>query len=341
MPELTDEHIEDLFADLRADEIRQVRPPGAADAYATVRRRRTAGSIASGLAILTVVGVAATALNGLSKPNGATEDTAATSRPPLSETVLGYRRDLAAAALDLNEFQLQGLSTQTMVQDSYVDTNRVVAGTYMVKMACVGTGTITVAIHAGPLDGVGSFHRDGAQLIQTEAVPCGATAIVQTITIAVVPADNGFLAVGIHPDAAAKGQSGFAYMAELSKTDAERLHDEAKAKLAAGNEASVTSFSGFLESSLNVEDTTIEPGKYRLELACVGIGRVSGMIWGSPDGESAERSPLSVMTADCSPGAGVSQKTFIKEGGTGLRLSVQSDDVSQGRAAAAYRLIRM
>jgi hypothetical protein len=340
VPELTDENIEDLFADLRADELHRVRPPGAAHAYATVRWRRTTASIASGFAVLAVIGVTATALNVLAKPNSPTEDTTA-GRPPLSEAVLGHRRDLAAAAIGLDEFQPQGLNTQMTVQDSYVDTNRVLAGTYTVKMACVGTGTITVPIHGGPLDGVGSFHRDGAQLIQTESVPCGAAAIVQTITIAVVPADNGFLAVGIHPDAAAKGQAGFAYRAELSRTDSERLHDEAQAKLAAGEGKSVTGASGFLESSLHVEDTSVEPGKYRLELACVGIGAVSGIVWGSPTGKSDELDPLSVTTVDCLPGAAVSQTTFIKKGGTALRFSVQPDDVSLGRAAAAYRLIRV
>ncbi len=332
MPELTDEHIEDLFADLRAREIQQVRPPGVAAAQTTVRRRRTVASVAAGLAVVAVAGTAAVTLTDLGKPRTAVQTVAA--RPPLSSAVLAHRRDLAAEAIGLVGPD-QGLSTKLMVTEAYTDTNPVFAGTYLLKMSCAGTGTVNILVYAGPLDGEGSFHRDAAPLIQGASVPCTETASMQTVAFAVPPAVNGFLGVAIQPDAAAKGQSGFAYKAEPSVDDQKRMLNAAQAGLPARNGAH-WSGSGLLDPSVNVQDDTIAAGTYRLDIACAGIGSASMTIWDRHDRTKADL--LIRLTVACTSGSKAATTTFTKKGGAGLMFSLQADDVGFGRAAGAYQV---
>lgn len=123
---MTDQ-LEYLFADLRADTMCEVRPPGTAAARRTLRRRRTNRTVGAA-AFLVVAGA------------GGVGATMAIS--PRSEQVEPADRAAALAGIDSDA----GKSVRGVARSGVAGTEVMVAGTYTLAVACVGRGWVSVTL---------------------------------------------------------------------------------------------------------------------------------------------------------------------------------------------------
>ena len=125
---MTDQ-LEYLFADLRADTMCEVRPPGAVAARRTLRRRRTNRTV--GAAAFLVVA-------------GAGGVTATMALSPRSEQVEPADRAAALAGVDPDAPD----SVRGVARSGVVGTEVMVAGTYTLAVACVGRGWVSVTLRS-------------------------------------------------------------------------------------------------------------------------------------------------------------------------------------------------
>jgi hypothetical protein len=340
VPELTDEHIEDLFADLRADEIRQVRPPGTAAARGTVKRRRTVRSVTAGVAALAVVGGIAVGLND----RGPSSDLIGTDTHRVySDALLEIRRDLAATVVGVPA-EVQGIVGREMLRGGTTSVFEALAGTYELKLSCVGAGQVDVEVRNGAAGAGGVFdHEEAAVALRTPAT-CDGPGSIQAWTF---PITEDFLAVSVQPDREARDQSAFAFAAALSPPDRKRYQDIAADAVDALGGSEGSSLASFLSdgTSRRVYDDTEVRGQHRLHAACTGLGSVTFTVSAtSPiiDGEQADGPPAKVLarrTLACGSTAVTATLTFTGTGSGALETRVTPDADAAGRAAAAYRLV--
>ncbi|HEX8345604.1 MAG TPA: hypothetical protein VF657_12860 [Actinoplanes sp.] len=331
MPELTDEHVENLFAELRATQLHQVRPPGAAVVHATVRRRRTTASVTAGV-VLAVTGVTAAGAAGLVPLPGLERRPA---QAPFDSRTLVMLTGTAGAAVHNRNLQPvnQTLTGQVALTDSYSRVEDVLAGTYLLKMVCVGEGRTNVMIDVGRQPDGSS---DAGEVERVE-MPCTpqADADVEAVTVVVPP--TGHLRVEAHPDRAAEGRSAFAYEAVLSLADQQRLARHADTARAEGTyEADAVGTSAFMTTGITA-DKPIRGGSYRLEMACVGTGTISGRLETDPGQPANDIQAFDSVV--CSDGPRVVTLAFTKEGDRAMRLTMQPDDAALGQSAVAYRIV--
>jgi hypothetical protein len=185
------DQLEVLFADLRAETLPQVRPPGTAAARHTVRRRRTTRNVAAATVALAVAGgLVATRL-----PHA--------EPPPVSpaERMAGL---VGSARLALDD-QLPKLAGR--LTTGPVETEKTVAfvglrpGGYTVAVTCAGAGTIALDIEQT---------RSAAEsaVYGRHTVSCAERPVVAVMTFRITDSDPVVLtATG---DAQAAGDAGFA-----------------------------------------------------------------------------------------------------------------------------------
>jgi hypothetical protein len=267
MPELTDEHIEDLFADLRAGEIAQVRPPGVAAARTTVRRRRVVTSVAAGVAALAVAGVAA----HLGPP--APRSDALNSHRALAPEELELRTALARDVVTRHAPTNATLDSGVLTGGTRNMAVEVVAATYRLRVACLGTGHMSVTVTPPAGDKASSASAD---------VPCDGVgqvvALPFTVTAAAGTGSTGpaGAAVTINSDFAGP-QTVYAYMITMTSVEQNRLADVAWRIVSDWDDASRarSGASGPVQATVtrNVESAPTA-GKYQVGFACAGTGAV-------------------------------------------------------------------
>jgi hypothetical protein len=343
VPELTDEHIEGLFADLRTDEIRQVRPPGTAAARSTVQRRRTVRSVAAGAAVLAVAGgVAAMGLTDRNPSTGIADTTV--SRPVYSDALLTIRRDLAASAIGV-EPDAQGILDRQLLRGGFSSVYDVLGGSYALKLSCVGAGRIDLEVRTGDVGDDGVFDHEKAAVIVLSPVTCDGPGTMHTWTF---PVSTSFLAISVQPDGEAKDQSAFAYEATMSTSDQQRYRNlVATAAKAAAGPADGPSLAGFLNDGTvqSVHDDTDPAGSHRISVACLGTGSVtvtaSALRTGNGSGPDVdEETVIAERTVVCgSPAPATASLTFTTKGDRTLVTTLRADADAAGRAAAAYKMV--
>jgi hypothetical protein len=347
VPELTDEHIEDLFEGLRTDAIHQIRPPGVAAARTTVRRRRTLTSVTAGFAVLAVAGSIAVGLHHSGGP--ATFTNQPDPGPKLNNAALNMRRDQAASAVNgkLKETPFTGATAGDGI---YTGVHDVLSGRYTLRVACAGTGLITAIVKTGVVNAAGIFDEARAQEVLRSAAPCTAAADVQVMTFAVPT--TGIASVTLEPDGTAKGRSGFAYRAELSQDDRDVVQAAAIArvaeamKAALGNSKSVTGGSAFLDSDTGVEDVDPAPGSYMVHVGCTGTssGTVAIEIR-DVRGTDVDKPKAGTLLADfrvkCGPFAPIFETAFTMAGKGTLTMEMEPSQDAVGQVAVAYQLSRV
>jgi len=154
------DQLDELFADLRAETITQVRPPGVAAAHRTVRRRRV-------VALSAVVATVALVAGGVQLAFGGARAPVATPSDSLSPQQRAERA-LAAATAKPGQTWAGVVSEPTWISPRTVET-----GAYRLYVACAGPGSIGLEIRA-----------DGRSL-SGENVSCGDNPIAEEIPLAV------------------------------------------------------------------------------------------------------------------------------------------------------------
>jgi hypothetical protein len=178
------DQIEYLFADLRADSMCEVRPPGAVAARRTLRRRRTNRTV--GAAAFLVVA-------------GAGGVTATMALSPRAEQVEAADRAAALAGVDPDApHTLRGVA-----RSEVIGTEVLVAGTYTLAVACVGRGWVSVTLRSpkGQISEARTHCSEGQQL---------------SVVVKFDVTSGGPVTTEVRADDEASGRAGYAYQLKAS-----------------------------------------------------------------------------------------------------------------------------
>ncbi|HET9517214.1 MAG TPA: hypothetical protein VFO77_05775 [Actinoplanes sp.] len=236
MPELTDDHIEELFADLRATELYQVRPPGVAAARRTVRRRRAVQSVAAGVAVLAVTGGVAglgaigTQQSGIGTAAAPTTSESAATGPQLSFDNRERNLQLARKVLGAATGAEKGAGAASRGNGIVFDD--VARGSHELLLACVGPGSVEATVSVGTVlqDKDGTLQADtwtSGPTVYRTTVPCTATVwadehnatkelAAQVETLAFTAERDGITAIRFEMDASATDRAGIAWHVKRS-----------------------------------------------------------------------------------------------------------------------------
>lgn len=318
---MTDQ-IEELFADLRAETLPTVRPPGTEPLRRAARRRRTALSSAAAVAVLAVAGLVA-----VIRPDQGSVPavTPASEAPTYTGETLKAR---VAKALEIGD------SEPPVLGEIITDTGRgpkqsslaLLGGTYDVRMVCYGSGSMTVSVISG---NVGT-----EPVAQVTTVPCE-TSSTTVLTVPVVMARSaGTLLVQIEPDVAGPGRAAFGWQARLAQADKSWWQQQAQEALG-GDPAGMRSRAAFFleDGGQGEEHTTAEPESYQVRAVCVGFGTATLTI--GPDMDTTVKK----ATLRCSP-TNPEPVTFSYPSRKTVSMAIEPDDDAEGRSAAAYLTTR-
>jgi hypothetical protein len=187
---VTADQLDDLFAELRAEEVTRIRPPGAGAARRSVRRRRITAAVSTTAAVLaTAVGSAALLGN---PPEPAPPPPAASPSAPASPET---RATAALGRLVSDDAGLPGIDVKSPVVADFRHTEQFYASPVRLAAACVGTGAITL-IATG----------QGTELGRL-AVRCGDEPVPVAVDLELDGSDVVFRLA----DTTTAGQSGFAF----------------------------------------------------------------------------------------------------------------------------------
>jgi hypothetical protein len=197
------ENLEDVFAELRADAIRQVRPPGVERVRRTVRRRRTAVVVFAGV-LLVMLGGTVVLLGFPTRPTVPAD----ADGDPLTMTELDRLTGLADRAVTASNPGPAVFSRRGPVAGVMTATEQVYLGEINLQIACAGSGSVTLLVRGTPGTESGKTGRtEVARLTarcSAEPLPEGTTFVLGSfldITVEVVDAGS------------ARGRAGFAYRA--------------------------------------------------------------------------------------------------------------------------------
>ncbi|MEU8238009.1 hypothetical protein AB0C07_07190 [Actinoplanes missouriensis] len=299
------DRIEELFADLRAETLPTVMPPGTGPLRRAARRRRTALSAAAAVAVLAVSGLVAVIRPG---------DTATpAAAPEISAAPVTEDSDDVAAALGIDPGSPDpGALAVFDAGDGLIGTTRdLLGGRYDMKMVCFGAGTIDVT--------VGS----------TEATVGCDTGQTTVLTVPfTVAKPEATVPITIRPHVAGRRQAFFGYLPVLSVADRTPYLQAAEAMLPEFDQHSIAAENFFLDHHNKSEDWSTAAGRYRIRAACAGHGSATLTVARTNDGVTT--GPKSVPVP-----CGTAKSLVYDLTSGGLSIELAPDTEALGRSAGA------
>ncbi|MBO3741791.1 hypothetical protein [Actinoplanes flavus] len=143
---MTTDHLEAQFAELRADTLPTVRPPGTAAVRQTIRRRRTGRAVLSAAAAVLVIAAGITATTGNRSP--APPATTTTPSPEPTPTPAFQQADIARQALNESHHATPAIDVAEQVVNNYHLDHGNYPGDLVLRAACAGTGEFTLTVHS-------------------------------------------------------------------------------------------------------------------------------------------------------------------------------------------------
>jgi len=320
------DQLEKLFSDLRSEALTQVRPPGAQAARRTVRRRRSATSVAAALAVLAVV-AGLTASLRVSR-----EQVLPPANPPVSgDTWLAWAGEAAkAVGTDLDAPVMGGA-----LKEGPTSIVSAVGGLYQAKVACVGYGSITVTFVAA----AGGYPSESSRLV----VECGRPARTAATWFS-VPGQEGKVLTSYVADTEASGRSAVAFRLKLAQIDRYRLQDAAHAAFkGATPRNAVLGWGTFLDDEASPGHDVVGPGRYRVSAACAGIGIGKVLLTVSAIPDRGRATPVARTTLTCAMTPQVTQVIFTIPETPALALGTVLDPSlpARGQVATSVRIERL
>jgi hypothetical protein len=307
------DQIEQLFADLRAETLPTVRPPGTEPLRRAVRRRR---AVVSATTAVTALGLAA--LIAVTRPDGAPEPVAVPSSPThYSDAELTAR---ITETLRLDDPRYAGLNAVRLAGTPEPG-RPVLGGTYDIRTTCYGSGSIEIVVN----DTV------------ARVLPCNATGTLWTASVG-VPEPQGQLTVRAAPGHDDSGRTSFGYVADLTPDDKARWQETAAEALGPHSDGFAAGGSFFAsDGGEGYDHSGVEPGRYRIRAICVGFGTVR--LSAGP-GTAEVPAGDQQTTVRCSPDGSRSATLTTSASADGLSYSAQPDADAGYRAAVATVLER-
>jgi hypothetical protein len=334
------DQLEALFADLRAETLPQVRPPGIEAARHTVRRRRTTRTVATAAVAVAVAG-------GL----------VATAAPPATvrhqDSPAGQMRELAGVAKRALDDQLPRLAGRqqsgTVEEVTTLTFPGIEPGEYTLALACAGPGQITIDIEQ-------ARDADESSVLGRQIVRCGERPIVEVMpfrlsfrTPAVITITGGTQAVGNAAYAAELGgpygrQQGDDVLHDDDAVAADESIQNADRAAARLTRDGVAAPLRVTTEQMRSRRSTgyVRPGNFKLWIACVGPGSLNvsvaavpagGVVTGDGQeilaGEFSCHEPATVSTAD---------DDFSLPENTTMVISVVPDGAARNHAGWAYQV---
>jgi hypothetical protein len=342
------DQLEDLFADLRAGTLTEIRPPGTTAARQTVRRRRTTTSVAAGAAVLAIAG----GVGWLSL----------TESRPSPDVPVQHRStetgDLPTAALAAVHDRVPGTTVAESahpLRGAVLDSVVASAGRYMLFVACAGavSGFIDVGVSRSPAGNGPGRDLDGL-LTAERTVPCAdpPQPILITLTLPV----DGALAIELTGNPAADGTTGYAYALIAPSgpavaadtpgmTSTPLLKAAARAVATASRDDTIAyqDAAGASSASTSYLDRgTVPPGAYVFRATCAGTGTVTiSALNTSKAGrdDPTGGSVLATWPLFCSSDPAVATMHFTFAAGL-IAIAARPDATARGKAAVGFSLVR-
>lgn len=377
MPDQTShDQLTALFAELRADAISGITPPGVAAARRTVRRRRSAGSAgAAGLAVLAMAGLAF----AVGRPAPAGRDTAAPQQAAPATTrssvlpahgadlqALAARADAALdkvgepsngdlrrnAATDRDSFPLSARTgtDRELAATGTISTpvRPVQAGRYLVDVACAGRGTVGVTAIAFLTDEVSKIDRNrgpeevvghAGVIVGNAWSPCAEDPHASGLWIELTSA--GYLRLDLVTADAAAEQAAIAYrITPIVPDTAESTRNAATALHA----VRVVSDDALLSeryamTGLRYHATTLQDlpaGDAAVAVACVGTGSITVTLTSSASDGSRPNAATQNRAVSCRPDAKVERLALTLPVTSDVQVQVRWDGAASNSAGVAY-----
>ncbi|WP_229074036.1 hypothetical protein [Actinoplanes sp. DH11] len=266
--------IEQLFADLRAETLTTVVPPGTGPLRRAARRRRTVLPVTAAAAVLAVTGLSLVVRPGDSPAPPAAPVGAGPGHDSRTlEEEVSRKLGLDPALRTLGNV---AVSTANGPQE---ERRTLPGGSYDVRLACFGTGSMHVTVTAG---------RPPAT--SPASVPCDDADRSTVITVPITVPGGGAVTVRVVPEVSGPGRAGFGYAIEMAQADRLRLQLRARDALAG------TPRHAFLamEGGMAYEDPG-DADRRRIRAVCVGLGTATLRV-GAAGGEAVSEAPIRCAT---------------------------------------------
>ena len=267
--------VEKLFADLRADEIGRVRPPGADAVRATVRRRRGRVSVVAVVAVLLV----ATGIGGrLTAPATGINGSDALSPAKLAELLRWSEQSLATSGYP----GVTMGSGQILDAGSYTESAYVAKGEFSLHAVCGGYGGASVDV-----DFIANAGAAGPRRLGRVRVPCQVGVVPGRGELQVTAPSAGRLVATVTPDDASADRAALAFSAEpgdltepFGNDDEEHARWEltvrARGHLPAVSAGTLARTFGNVTDVgwASLDEGPIGTGRHRVTFACAGRGAI-------------------------------------------------------------------
>lgn len=203
---MTTDHLEALFAGLRADTLPDVRPPGTEAVRRTVRRRRTGRAVLSAAAAVLVIAGGIGVVTG-HRPAAPPADATPSVSPsvPAAPVSVFRQADIARQALLDGEYGTPLIDLAEPVMNNFEATHGHYPGELVVRAACAGTGSFELYVDSQ------MKKRGRSERLAELKVPCSAEPVPVSVPLTMVPG-AAVRTFRIHeaPETTV-GEAGFAY----------------------------------------------------------------------------------------------------------------------------------
>ena len=294
-----------------------MRPPGAAAARRTVRRRRT------GMAVVAVIAAGLAIGLPLGSHSARPVEPAQSAAPP---GTLNERGQQASLAVGVDNRTGRG---QVLAIHDIADMTanlRVVDGDYALRIVCIGPGAVELTVNDQPMD-----------------MRCALSPPPDPMEL-LVPPVGGYVQIRVSPDVVAAGQTAVAYQLELSDRDRGRLAERARAALPAPGGSATPVTAGFLAGRVGLElRAAPTPADYRVDITCVGVGLLRLNVELVTDDDQVITAPVAGHSSTCTPTTRLESFTVTVPANqaAALKVLISPDPDATGQAAAAVRLVRL
>lgn len=319
------DQLEELFAELRTGTLPRVRPAGVDAARNTVRRRRTTKRVAAATALLTVAG--GTAVIGLDR------------RMPELIPAASNETNAMQAVANLGDRKAGGLVADAVP----VGFRDVPAGSYMLAVACAGSGVLTVRVALRRTDS--STQDLGGQVVSCATDPSPATMLFRL-------QEDGLVAVTVAGDEQARGNAAYAVALmtneDVNNSPLPSQESQFNAQRAAdllGVSTSLNPQQLTTENGSQTMVTSAEAGEYSLRLACAGPGLVNFKMEelrttdGKPEVIGATLADEAVDCLDEDPQTYDTLVTVVIPADAGYVVTVNPDEGARNQAGLAFVLL--
>jgi hypothetical protein len=323
--QLTDDQLEALFADLRADGISRVTPPGTAATRRTVRRRRSTAASVAVLGVMVIAGVPVVAR--FAEPV-----------PPASDAGLrfsdGVPADVQRAEQQVSDDVIRNATLVSgPADDGYSATADVFPGSYTFRFACVGDGSVQASVMQG------GTRLAGVTVECTASGQRTATPVtIPDLSSVYVSEADAQVRVTI---SSSTTDHRAAFAAMMVTTPGQAWVDGSyRAVMADAGDGTRTATRGTFKGSAGGDvERGAAPGRYRLRAACAGTG--SMMV-------AAQRPPIRPANSDllaaklvrCASVAQLVRLEFRLERVADLHVTLTPDQEAETGAGYAYLLER-